>query len=174
MDKFVVDAGPFIHLDQIGQLQLLQKLPQLLLPTSVLHEIGESHIKSALHNVHQWENVRMVSVEKRLIESFKTRFDRDILQQGEIDCIALALGIEGCILLTDDLKARVTAEGLGVEVHGSVGVIAYSAKRGWISIKTAESAFHSLYHQSNLFVTFAIIENAMQNLRKSISTEPPK
>ena len=81
MDKFVVDAVPFI--------------PQLLLPTSVWHEIGKSHIKSALHSVYHWKNVRIVSVKKRLIESFKTRFDKDILQQGETDCIALALGIEG-------------------------------------------------------------------------------
>lgn len=145
------------------------KLPQLLVAISVLHEIRESHIKSTLHSVPQWENVKIVTVDKRLIESFRPRFNKRMLQQGEIDCIALALEKEGCILLTDDLKARVTAEKLGLEVHGSVGIIAYAVKREWISMKTAELALHSLYHQSNLFITYAIIENAIKNLEDFVT-----
>ena len=45
VDKFVIDAGPFIHLDQIGRLELLTRLPSVLIPTGVVLELKEIRLR---------------------------------------------------------------------------------------------------------------------------------
>lgn len=60
MDNWVVDAGPFIHLDHIGYLPLLQKLPRLLVPASVLHEVTRDTPRRSLHTISRWANVTII------------------------------------------------------------------------------------------------------------------
>ena len=165
MDKFVVDAGPFIHLDQIHQLTLLRKLPILFVPTSVVSEIQYETMNPSLKTMKRWSNVKIISVRKKSIVLLNSIIEESGLQQGEIDCLYLADRLQPCVFLTDDLAARQTAERLQFEVHGSVGLIAYGVKKHWIPVKKAIEALDMLYEQSSLFITYAIIESAMRSLK---------
>lgn len=166
MDKFVIDAGPFIHLDQIGQLRLLKKLHRIFIPVSVSLEIKQGTSSTNLRAVKRWPNVEVISVRRRSVSIVDAIVDRAPLQRGEIDCIYLVQELHPCIFLTDDLSARITAEKLHMEVHGTVGVIAYSVRHRWLSIQSAEEVLDSLYHKSNLFITYAIIEEAIRRLKE--------
>ena len=68
------------------------------------------------------------------------------------------------IFLTDDLDARDAGKPLGFEVHGSVGVIARAYREGLNDLERAKSALEDLYSISKLFVTKAIIEDAIKEL----------
>lgn len=168
MDSFVVDAGPFIHLEQINQLKLLKKLPRLFVPTSVVLEIRQGVTKFQIRTINHWPNIRIISVRKKPISAISAVVQKASLQPAEIDCIYLAHQMHPCILLTDDLTARTTAEKLSIEVHGTVGIIAYSFRRKWLSLRKAEEALNLLYHRSSLFITYGIIESAIRSLKNSI------
>ena len=85
---------------------------------------------------------------------------------GEIDVLYLASKLERIIIITDDLAARTIAEKLSFEVHGSVGIITLAYCARWISKKRAEQFLKDLYDKSNLFITRAIIENAIMQLKE--------
>lgn len=168
MDKFIVDTGPFIHLEQINQLKLLKSLPQVYIPSSIISEIKQGDkILNSLKGIKHWPNAKIAAVRRKSIGSKAKIIRAAGLQRGEIDCIHLALQIQQSILLTDDMRARITAERLSVEVHGSIGFIAYGFRREWLSFEEAERSLNLLYHRSSLFITYAIIEDAIRRLKSS-------
>lgn len=167
MDRFVVDAGPFIHLDQINQIGLLKKFSKLFVPASVISEITKGAFIHTTKSITTWPNIKIVSghIKPPAVPINNIAAN---LQRGELDCLYLTYQISPCIFLTDDLAARNVAEELSIEVHGSVGIIAYAFKRNWLSIEKAKESLKLLYTRSNLFVTYAIIENAIRTLQASL------
>lgn len=168
MDKVVVDAGPFIHLDQIGHLNLLQHLPALLVPTSVMSELGADARRRHVRVVAAWPHLQVLTVRRPLRHSIRQLAHRLALHRGELDCLALACDHRPATFLTDDLAARTAAQRLGLDVHGTVGLIAYGVRRHWLSVEAACSALERLYHESSLFITYAIIEDAIRRLKASV------
>lgn len=160
VDKFVVDAGPFIHLDQIDQLGVLGRLPSLLIPSGVLLELRDARLRNV---ADRWKHVQIFTLAPKAVAN--PILKRFALDRGETECLALALNHSPCIFLTDDLAARNAAEKLAIEVHGTVGIIAYAVKRNWLTIPQAEKALNLLYERSSLFITYAIIESAIRRLR---------
>jgi predicted nucleic acid-binding protein len=70
----------------------------------------------------------------------------------------------GVVLLTDDLAARETASDAGVEVRGSIGVIALGYGRGLLDRDEAASRMRALQRETSLFVTEAVVERGIQML----------
>lgn len=165
MDKWVVDAGPFIHLDQIGLLRLLKHLPRLIVPQSVLHEIGQASLSAELTAVVRWPNLTVRAERRPPLRALEALGKHRALDRGELDCLHLALRLRPRVFLTDDLAARRVAERLRLEVHGTVGLIAYAVRSQWLSVAHAEDALKALYHRSSLFITYAIIERAIRYLQ---------
>lgn len=64
MDKYVVDAGPLIHLDQINRLEIIQKLHSIIIPPSVIQEIRHDSSGSEIKTIGKWNNIRIISPEK--------------------------------------------------------------------------------------------------------------
>ncbi len=55
------------------------------------------------------------------------------LQPGEQAAIVLAQFLQADLLILDDLDARRTAQNLGLNIIGMLGVLGEAAKRNWIS-----------------------------------------
>jgi predicted nucleic acid-binding protein len=70
----------------------------------------------------------------------------------------------GVVLLTDNLAAREAASDAGVEVHGSIGVIALGYGCGVIDRDEAASRMRALQRERSLFVTEAVVERGIQML----------
>ena len=69
------------------------------------------------------------------------------------------------VLLTDDLAVRRAAKALGLTPVGSSGIIAKAHQMGRIFIDTAEHHLRQLYSVSSLFVTQAIVDLAIEQMR---------
>jgi predicted nucleic acid-binding protein len=70
----------------------------------------------------------------------------------------------GVVLLTDDLAAREASSDAGVEVRGSIGVIALGYGRGLLDRDEAASRMRALQRETSLFVTEAVVERGIQML----------
>jgi len=162
MDKAVSNAGPLIHLAEIGEFELLKIFSKICIPEKVYEEVciegmpGEREVRSA-------ENIEVLSVSKEEIEKLSNKIDLK-LDDGELEALTVCNRFKVKIFLTDDLDARDAGKQLGFEVHGSIGVIARAYREGLIDLKRAKRASGDLYSISKLFVTKAIIEEAIKEL----------
>src|SRR5207253_3806544 len=75
-----------------------------------------------------------------------------LLDAGEAEALALAQQLQAEWLLTDDAAARLLAQTLGLEVHGSVGIVIWAAASGHLDQTEAENTLNRLA-QSSLWVS---------------------
>ena len=148
----VSDAGPLIHLAEIDSLELLSKFDTLLVPKAVYKEVEAGGVPGELADLSY-----------ELVESDESRVSGEELDAGERAAIAVAEE-RGVVLLTDDLAAREAASDVGVEVHGSVGILALGYGRGLLDRDEAASRMRALQRETSLFVTDAVVERGIRML----------
>src|SRR5688500_17084180 len=122
----VCDAGPQIHLDELGCLDLLSDFHDVLVPGAVWNEVAR-HRPSALRRRKVRLNRVTVATEAsaellKLAQSFS-------LAAGEVEALAVMADQPGAILLTDDAAARLAAGELDYEVHGTIGIVLRALRR---------------------------------------------
>jgi predicted nucleic acid-binding protein len=148
----VSDAGPLIHLAEIDSLELLSTFDTLLVPETVYKEVDAGGVPDGLADLSY-----------ELVEADESRIGAEELDAGERAAIAVAEE-RGVVLLTDDLAAREAASEAGVEVHGSVGVIALGYVRELLDRDEAASLMRALQRETSLFVTEAVVERGIRML----------
>jgi predicted nucleic acid-binding protein len=81
----------------------------------------------------------------------------DEVDFGEAEAIALALQQHSDWLLTDDAQARQFAERLGLEVHGSIGLLLWGVASGLV--ENREQAYQMLngLNRSSLWVSERVV-----------------
>jgi hypothetical protein len=82
------------------------------------------------------------------------------LGRGEAEAIALAIQINGDLLLTDDLKARGVAAELGLNCMGLLGVILRAKQRRHII--SAREAITALERDGGLYLSEAVKTEALK------------
>jgi len=148
----VADTGPLIHLAEIDSLELLSAFDRLYIPETVHAELEAGGVPLALSEV-----------EYELVELSERRSHFPELDAGETSALTVAIE-QGADLLTDDLDAREVAMEDGVEVHGSVGVIALGYARGLLERDEAAARMRALQRETSLFVTDGVIERGIRML----------
>lgn len=150
----VTDTGPLIHLTEAGALELLSRLDRLYVPQTVIEELEAGGVPEGLNDLE----FDVVTAD------FDSLADLD-LDPGETAALAIAQE-RGCVLLTDDLDAREQATERGIEVHGSVGVVALGNARGDLDRDEATTIMRTLQRETSLFVTDAVVERGIEMLRE--------
>jgi len=162
----VCDAGPLIHLDELGCLDLLADFARVLVAESVRSEV-EVHRPSALTH----PAVRLVvitptsSTEPAALEALARVL---VLHTGELDAPRLALEHGRCLLLTDDTAARLAAGNLGIAVHGTIGVLVRSIRRNRRTAKQVLAVLQSLPQQSTLHLKRSLLDSIIREVESSI------
>ena len=156
----VCDTGPVLHLSEAGALDLLEKTGDVLIPPTVDDEIAR--------HIHDWPSRRpsWIRVEApqhpvaARIAQWAALID---LGAGEMEALVLAKAHGADWVLTDDAAARVVATLLGIEVHGSLGVVLWAAARAHITRETAVAILDRLA-VSSLWISPAILAEAHRAL----------
>jgi predicted nucleic acid-binding protein len=132
MHKAIIsDTSCLILLDKIGELEILNKLFGTIITTSeVANEFGQplpSWVEIKQPSDNNYQSIIQASVDK-----------------GEASAIALAIELDDCLLIIDDLKGRKFANQLGLTIIGTIGVIVDAKLAGIIpSIKPILSKIKS-------------------------------
>lgn len=161
----VADAGPLIHLTEIGGLPLLRVFDILHIPDAVWREtVGHGRVEQG--DVLGLGTVQRHTLSHSEVIQFTQEKGYEELQDGEQECLYLCQQAGVSILLTDDLAVREQAKRLNVTPVGSLGVVVRAYRDGQISLASAERHITDLYDVSSLFVTRAIVELAIEHLHK--------
>lgn len=129
----VSDTSPLNFLVQIDAIDLLESLfGSIVVPPAVLAELSHPHTPP---NVVLW----LESRPRWLIVQRPTNVLTANLPDGlgEREAISLALETGAGLLLADDRRARQSAELLGLQVIGTLGVLEQSAKLGILDLSSA-------------------------------------
>ncbi len=82
---------------------------------------------------------------------------------GEAEAIILAQHLKADWFLTDDTSARTFANVIGLEVHGTLGVVLWAAAVGYLKYDEAKMAIEGLL-KSSLWISHTILEKAYKAL----------
>lgn len=120
MPKVVVsDTSCLIALSNIDELDLLEKLYHSIITTpTVANEFGQQ--------LPDWVTI-LAPADKQ-----KQQLLELLVDAGEASAIVLALELKADLIILDDHKARVSAEKLGLNITGTIGVIVRAKKSGVI------------------------------------------
>ena len=163
MKRLVADTGPILHLHEAGALHLLPLIGKVFLPPPVVAEL-RSHSPSLWPgSFPEWAKLQTLSSEN---QQRALQWQRaGLLHGGEAESLALALEIKPDWLLTDDAAARLMAESLGIEVHGSIGVMLWAAANKLMKKSEAEKLLAGL-ELSSLWMSQKVRVKAHTALKK--------
>jgi predicted nucleic acid-binding protein len=124
MRKTIIsDTSCLILLDNINELEILNKLFGVVTTTSeVADEFGKM--------LPAW--IEMLQPRD---QNYQATIEEEV-DKGEASAIALAVELQNCLLIIDDLRGRKLAHELGLNIIGTLGVIVDAKLKGIIpSIK---------------------------------------
>ena len=165
MRTIVSDTGPILHLAEAGALSLLCTAGVVVISTVVFQELGAIVDASQLADMN-WLQVR--SLEPNHLGTALDWQESGILHAGEAESLALARQTGADWYLTDDAAARLLASSLGVEVHGSLGVVLWAAATGHLSQDDARTCLRKLAG-SSLWISKRVLVEAQSALDELFS-----
>ena len=121
----VADAGPLIHLAELGALDVLRDFA-LYVPDAVWEEVARHQPDVFSFDGFNFTRVTgpEPSTELRTIAQALT------LDRGELEALAFLERMPHAMFLSDDAAARLAAEEHGYRVHGTLGLLIRSVRRG--------------------------------------------
>jgi predicted nucleic acid-binding protein len=162
MTEAILDAGPLIHLAELGTLDVLSDLSSLYVADAVWEEVA-CHRPQALNFPNL--SLRRISVPPPSI-SLWTLANSLSLDRGEIESLSLIELYLQAWFLTDDAAARLVAEQRQCEVHGTIGMLIRSVRRGQRAPREILNLLRILPQQSTLHVRPALLADIIQHLEK--------
>jgi len=144
MRTVVCDAGPVIHLQEACLLHLLKACGSLYVPALVHEEICANSISGFVWP--KWIEVIQLNNKDTQHANFLSRSSD--LHGGESAAFVLSENLKANWFLTDDAAARVFAATLGMEVHGSLGVVLWNVAHRYIDRDQGLTALTALSNSS--------------------------
>lgn len=157
-ERVVCDAGPIIHLDELDALDLLADFA-IHTPETVWLEVTRHRPRALKHAA--LASSQCYAPQDERVADLASVFG---LAAGECEALALAHR-GGDMLLTDDAAARLAAEGLGLRVHGTLGVIVRSARVGRRSPQEVIELLSSVPRQSSLHLRASLLATVIDQVR---------
>jgi predicted nucleic acid-binding protein len=135
------------------------------LPGAVSSEtVGRQRVEAT--QLQELGNARRHPVDPAAVDTFVTAHSYHGLKSGETKCLFLCQQLGVHLLLTDDLAVRTAAKGLRVTPVGSLGVIVRAYRVGMLPFQEAEQTLLDLCATSTLFVTRAIVDRVIEELKR--------
>ena len=160
----VCDAGPVIHLDELGCIDLLRDFQRVIISVTVRSEI-ERHRPAALRQSGlSWRDAApRGSTSPELLALARLL----PLHDGEVEALRVAVDHPGALLLTDDTAARLAARSLKIPVHGTIGLLVRSIRRKQRSRRAVAATLRELPRRSTLYVKPDLLNDCIRAIEMS-------
>jgi predicted nucleic acid-binding protein len=159
----VCDTGPSIHLGEAKILHLLQLAGEVIVPPAVAKEYERCLTNSKLPG---WITVKALDMpHEKMALTWKNYID-----EGESAAIALTMQMKADWLLSDDAKARQFGEKLGLEIHGSIGLLLWAIAAGNIESKNEALKMLESLAGSSLWISDQVLIEARNAIEELYST----
>ncbi len=156
MRVVVTNTGPLLHLHEARGLALLRLTGRIYVPPAVATELAALR-PAAPAALPAWVTLtRLHSTHQHEARAWQ---QADLLHPGEAEALALARQEHAAWFLTDDAAARLLAQTLGLEVHGSLGIVLWAAAKGHLEATTATDILERLI-ASSLWVSPRVQQEA--------------
>lgn len=158
-------AGPIIHLDELDCLYLIADFQENLLPESVWKEINQHH-PSALKK----SDLSLVRSSKNYPagEKLHTMCRVFSLDAGETEALAILERNPDAIFFTDDAAARLVAEQMRFKVHGTIGIITRTIRRGLMKPQEVLRIPTEIPSKSSLYIKLSVLEKTILKIEKEL------
>ena len=157
----VFDAGPFIHLTEIKQLNLTSQYPSILTTIEILEEC--QNIRNEIEKIHSISIKPLLAASKDFAKYLIDQYD---LHLGESTGIALCKQEHIPLFYTDDLDAREVAHALGFSPHGTLALLLRAYRKKILTRIQVEKAVYQLYTTSSLFLTKDLYQWTLQEIER--------
>lgn len=151
----VCDAGPLIHLDQVGCLDLLADFSEVLVPEAVWREVQQHRPDALVHPALTLRRISAVMPEPPALQAMAQVLS---LHTGEWEALRVALEHKPGILLSDDTAARLAAGNLGITTHGTLGILVRAIRRQQRSKEAILQVLRTLPLQSTLHLKRSLLD----------------
>ena len=155
----VADSSSLIALSICNHLNLLDMLfDKVIVPEAVYNEL-------TLNNKPESERLKDYLLDKVSRKDINKYLINDAhLGKGELEAIALYKAINADFLIIDDKVARKTAVINNIKITGSMGVLLFAKKKGYI--KTLSPCIESL-KRSNIRISESLIKKILQEANEN-------
>ncbi|HJX28546.1 MAG TPA: DNA-binding protein [Thermoanaerobaculia bacterium] len=157
----ICDAGPLIHLDEIGCLDLLLDFQAILIPEQVRDEVA-LHRPAALGTPDLEIEILPVTVSSD--SQFRALVRAFSLDAGEQAALSLMKLYPDALFLTDDAAARLAAKASGFRSFGSLGVLLRSHRLGRRGKGEILSILRELPSCSTLHVRTSLLQEVIEQV----------
>ena len=158
----VCDAGPLIHLDELGCLDLLNDFDEVCVPEAVWQEVFR-HRPSALHR--RSVPLHRIDLIPEPTEGLTLIIRTFGLHQGEEEALRLLEQFPSATLLTDDLAARHAAQQLNFPVSGTLGLLLRAVRRNLRTRQHVLSIVRAIPQESTLFVNQRLLNWVIEQVQ---------
>jgi predicted nucleic acid-binding protein len=158
----ILDAGPLIHLDELGELDLLADFPHRLVTPTVRAE-AERHRPAIFASAPSFELVTTPRAVPAQLSAVARIYP---LHAGEIEALHVALERAVDLLLTDDSAARLAARQLSIRAQGTLGVLLRAIRRGQRSASQVEEILRAIPTRSSLHIRSELLDEIIAQVRE--------
>lgn len=162
----VCDAGPIIHLDELGCLYLLGDFQEIFLSDTVWKEIGQYRPSALKRTGLSLIRSRGVVPSNEPLLTMCRIFSLDA---GEIEALALMEQTPQAMFLTDDAAARLVAEQMAFNVHGTIGILVRSIRREQMSPKEVLDILTELPLKTTLYIRHSLLQEILLRIKNEFN-----
>ncbi len=159
----VCDAGPIIHLRELGSLHVLSDFKLVAVTHGVQAEVRQHCSIDFEALTVTWS---FMSPRFPLPPEAKTLCDMFSLDKGEREAISIMRARSAPMFLTDDAAARLVVDRLGYEVHGTIGVLIRAARRELLMPCEVITKLDNIPCESTLHIKKSLLDEAISKVRE--------
>ena len=159
----VCDAGPLIHLDELGCLDLLADFRAVLVPAEVWREVQRYRPSALGQSV---VTLRQLTPTQPVPPALTPMARLLALHAGELEALRVALEHNPALLLTDDTAARLAARNLSIRAHGTLGILLRAIRRGQRSKDELIEVLRELPQKSTLHLKRSLLDDVIREAER--------
>lgn len=159
----IADAGPVIHLDELGCLELLADFGKVIIPELVWLEV-QRHRPLTLSVAHECLIRQSPRYDSPIIKTLTPLYG---LHAGEQEALHLCAEFGDCLLLTDDTAARLAAKSLGIAAHGSLGILIRAIRRQCLTKSEVLALLREIPERTSLHIRPSLLNTVIADVESN-------